>query len=326
LEAVSQIPGVTAAAFTSQLPLSGDLEDGYGVHFESSPTGNPEADNGALRYAVTPGYFETMAIPLRSGRLLNAHDVTDAPLAVLISESLAKSKFPGQDPIGQRLGIGPADGTWYTVVGVVGNVKQTSLVMSQSDAVYMMTAQWHIFTDRALWLVVRARGNAGALAPAIRQAIWSVDKDQPVVKVATMDNLLAASAAERRLALILFEAFGVVALVLAATGIYGVLSGSVTERTREIGVRLALGASRRNILALVFRQGMTLTGLGVLIGLIGAVAASQAIITLLYGISRLDPIAYLGVIALLIGVSVVACWMPAWRAARVDPSITLRAE
>ena len=325
LEAVRQVPGVTSAAFTSQLPLSGDLEDGYGVHFESSPTGNPEADNAALRYVVSPGYFETMAIPLRRGRLLNARDVADAPLAVVISESLAKSKFLGQDPIGQRLRIGPSDGPWYTVVGVVGNVKQTSLAVSQSDAVYITPTQWR-FADKALWLVVRARGDAAALAPAIRQAIWFVDKDQPIVRVATMDNLLAASAAERRFALILFEAFGLVALVLAATGIYGVLSGSVNERTREIGVRLALGASRGNILALVFRQGMTLTGLGVVLGLCGAVAASQAIITLLYGVSRLDPIAYLGVVSLLVGVSVIACWVPAWRAARVDPSITLRAE
>jgi putative ABC transport system permease protein len=326
LEAVRQVPGVTAAAFTSQLPLSGDLEDGYGTHFESSPTGNPEADTSALRYAVSPGYFETMAIPLRRGRLLNEHDVADAPTVVLISESLAKSKFLNQDPIGQRLRIGPSDGPWGTIVGVVGNVKQTSLVVSQSDAVYITTAQWHLFVDKALWIVVRARVDAAALAPAIKQAIWSVDKDQPIVRVATMDDLLAASAAERRFALILFEAFGIVALVLAATGIYGVLSGSVTERTREIGVRLALGASRGNILALVFRQGMTLTGFGVALGLCGALIASQAIITLLYGVSRLDPIAYLGVIALLVGVSVIACWVPAWRAARVDPSITLRSE
>ena len=193
----------TSAAFTIQLPLSGDLEDGYGVHFESSPTGNPEADNAALRYVVSPGYFETMAIPLRRGRLLNEHDVADSPLVVLISESLAKSKFTCQDPIGQRLRIGPSDGPWYTVVGVVGNVKQTSLV---------------------------------------------------------------------------------------------------------------------------FRQGMTLTILGVVIGLSGAVAATQAIVTLLFGVSRLDPITCLGVITLLVGVSVIACWVPAWRAARVDPSITLRAE
>jgi ABC-type antimicrobial peptide transport system permease subunit len=141
-----------------------------------------------------------------------------------------------------------------------------------------------------------------------------------------MESLLAQSEAQRRFALVLFEAFALVALVLAATGLYGVLSGSVTERTREIGVRSALGASRRNILGLVVRQGMTLTGVGVAIGLFGAAAASQTIITLLYGISRLDPITYLGVITLLLAVSALACWVPAWRAAQVDPAITLRAE
>ena len=174
--------------------------------------------------------------------------------------------------------------------------------------------------------MVRARGDAAALAPAIRNAIWSVDKDQPIVRVATMDDLLAASAAERRFALILFEAFGLVALVLAATGIYGVLSGSVTERIARD--RRAVGAGR------VTPQHPRAGGspgddahrarrrdrAG------GAVAASRAIVTLLFGVSPLDPITYLGVIALLVGVSGIACWVPAWRAARVDPSITLRAE
>jgi putative ABC transport system permease protein len=140
------------------------------------------------------------------------------------------------------------------------------------------------------------------------------------------DELLAATAAQRRFAMILFEAFALVALLLAATGMYGVLSGGVTERTREIGIRAALGASRRDILALVVRQGMTLTGLGVAIGLVGASAASHAFIALLFGISPLDPITYLGVIALLLAVSGTACWVPAWRAAQVDPSITLQAE
>jgi len=141
-----------------------------------------------------------------------------------------------------------------------------------------------------------------------------------------MDALLAASESQRRFAMIVFEAFALVALVLAATGIYGVLSGNVSERMREIGVRSALGASRGNILALVVRQGMTLTGLGVAIGLIGAAGASSALVTLLFGVSRLDPVTYFGVIALAAGVAVIACWVPAWRAARVDPAITLRAE
>ena len=326
LEAVREVPGVTAAGFTSQLPLSGDLEDGYGVHFESSPTGNPEADNGALRYAVSPGYLETMAIPLRSGRTLSPHDVADAPLAVLISESLAKSKFPGQEPIGQRLRIGPNDGPWATIVGVVGNVKQTSLAVSQSDAVYIADAQWSLFADRALWLVVRARGGEAGLAPAVKNAIWSVDKDQPIVKVATMDDRLAASAAERRFALILFEMFGIVALVLAATGIYGVLSGSVTERTREIGVRLALGAQRRNVLGLILRQGATLTLGGVAFGLLAALSVTRLLATLLFGVSATDPVIFGSVALLLIVVALLACYLPARRATKVDPLMALRHE
>jgi putative ABC transport system permease protein len=326
LEEVRRIPGVTGAAFTSQLPLSGEPEDGYGVHFESSPTGNPEADNGAFRYAVSPGYFEAMSIPLRRGRVLDARDVAGVVPAVVINESLASKKFPAQDPIGQRLHIGPDDGPWYTIVGVVGNVKQTSLALSQVDAVYITSPQWQLFDDRAMWFVVRTGVDAAALTPAVRRAIWSVDKDQPIVRVATMDNLRATSTAQRHFALVLFAAFACAALVLAATGMYALLSGSVTERMREIGVRAALGATRRDILELVVRQGMKLTGIGVVIGLSGAAAASQALVSLLFGISHLDPFTYVGVIALLGGVSVIACGVPAWRAAQVDPSITLRAE
>jgi putative ABC transport system permease protein len=174
--------------------------------------------------------------------------------------------------------------------------------------------------------VARVRGDTTLLVPAIRNAIWSVDKDQPIVRIASMDSLLATSEAERRFALTLFAAFGLTALVLVASGIYGVLSGSVNERVREIGVRLALGASPRGILRLILRQGMVLTGIGVAIGLVGAMVASQALVTLLYGISRLDLVTYLGVVALLSAVSAIACWAPAWRAARVDPAITLRAE
>jgi len=324
LDAVRRLPGVVAAGYTSQLPLSGDYEK-YGLRLESSSTDNPEGDGAALRYAVSPGYVETMGIPLRRGRLLDRSDEVGTPAPVLISESLARGAFPGRDPIGQRLHFGPSNGPWEVVVGVVGDVKQASLAADPASAVYVPTTQWP-WIDRALSLVVRTRDDPAALAPAIRGAIWSVDKDQPIVRVATMDALVAASAAERRFALILFEAFGLAALALAATGIYGVLSGGVTERMREIGVRAALGASRGDLLALVLRQGMALAGLGVLIGLSGAVAASRAVVTLLFGVSRLDPVTYVGVIGLLLGVSGIACWVPAWRAARVDPSITLRAE
>jgi putative ABC transport system permease protein len=321
LEAVRRVPGVAGAAFTSLLPLSGGQYDTYGMQFEDGQLRGYDV----FRYVATPGYCEIMGIALRRGRLLDRHDVAGTPPAVLISESLAKSEFPGQDPIGRRVHVGPTNRPWYTIVGVVGDVKQSSLAESQPEAAYLTPAQsW--YADDALSLVVRAPGDVTALVPAVRNAIWSVDKDQPIVHVATMENLLAASESERRFAMIVFEAFALVALVLSATGIYGVLSGSVNERMREIGVRSALGASRGNILALVVRQGMMLTGLGIMIGLIGAAAATEAIVTLLFGVSRLDPITYLGVIALLVVVSAIASWVPAWRAARVDPSVTLRAE
>ena len=324
LEAVRAVPGVESAGFTSQLPLSGDFEQ-YGVQFESSPNDDPRQDRSALRYAVTPGYVETMRIPLVRGRTIEALDAADRPPVVLINESFAKRKIPGRDPIGQRVRVGDTERPWSTIVGVVGDVKQTSLALGQADAVYVPSPQAY-FADNPMWLVVRARGDAAALAGSVRNAIWSVDKDQPIVRMATMDALVAASAAERRFALIVFEAFALVALALAAIGIYGVLSGSVHERTREIGVRSALGASRADIVALVMRQGMALAALGAIIGAIGAVAASRAIVTLLFGISRLDPQTYTATIALLAGVAAIACAVPAWRAARVDPSVTLRSE
>jgi putative ABC transport system permease protein len=324
LEAVGQVGGVTSAAFTSQLPLSGDF-DVYGIQFESQTA----TTDGALRYAVSPGYFETADISLRRGRLLDERDTADTPGVVVVSESLAKSKFPHQDPIGQRVRLGPSIGhaelPWDTIVGVVGDVKQASLAVSQSDAFYVPTTQWP-WVDAAQSLVVRTQGDPATLASDVKNAIWSVDKDQPIVRVATMDSLLTSSEADRHFALTLFEAFGLVALVLAAVGIYGVLSGGVNERMREIGVRVALGASRRNILVLVIRQGMTLTGIGVMLGLFGAALASQVIVSLLYGVSRFDPITYLLVTVLLAAVSGIACWVPAWRAAQVDPAITLRAE
>ena len=324
LEAVRRVPGVKQAAFTSLLALSDDppVVGQYGAQFEND---GPQAGHNVFRYAVSPQYCQTMGIPLRRGRFLDERDTADAPPVALLSESLAKSQFPNQDPISKRLHVGPRDRPWYTVVGVVGDVKQTSLALNEPDAVYLSARQtW--FADHALSFVIRATGDAAALAPAVKNAIWSVDQNQAIVRVEAMRRLQDITEAERRFVLILFSAFGLVALSLAAVGIYGVLSGSVNERMREIGVRAALGASRRNILTLVLRDGMLLTMIGMAIGLGGAAAASSGLTTLLYGISHLDPLTYLCVVALLTLVAAVACATPAWRASRVDPSITLRAE
>lgn len=324
LEEASRVPGVSSAAFASLLPLSEKREaltvGTYGTLFEKD-----QRSYDVFLYAVTSDYFQAMGIPLRRGRFLDKRDVASTPQAVVISESLARREFPSEDPLGQRVHIGPMDRPWYTVVGVVRDVKQTSLAVIDLDAVYI-TPEQEWFVDDAMCLVVRARGDALALAPAIRNAVWSADKDQAIVRVATMDSLLAASAAERKFVLVLFEAFGVVALVLAATGIYGVLSGSVTERFREIGIRSALGASRVSILGLVVRQGMRLAALGSAVGLVGAALVSQALISLLFGVSRLDPITYCGVIVLLGATSAASCWAPAWRATKVDPMVALHYE
>jgi putative ABC transport system permease protein len=322
LEAVRQVPGVREAAFTSQLPLSGD-SDLYGAHFEQD---SPDTGYPVYRYSVTPGYFHALNIPLKRGRLLDEHDTTDQPPVMLISESLARRRFPDQDPLGKQVHVGGRlTAPPFTIVGVVGDVKQMSLSLSDSDAVYTTTEQWH-WADGTLSLVVRTHGDAAKLVSRIKSAIWSVDREQPIVRVAMMDDLLAESARERRFVLILFEAFGLVGLVLAATGIYGVLSGTVNERTREIGVRSALGATPTGIMSLVLRQGMTLAGFGAALGLIGAALASEAIAAMLFGVSRLDPVTYLGVILLLAAVSAIACSVPAWRAARIDPVVALRYE
>ena len=324
LDAVRRVPGVQQAAFTSLLPLSDDppVAGRYGAQFEDE---DPQTGHNVFRYAVSPNYCQTMSLHLFSGRCLDERDTAAAPQSALISESLARSHFGSQNPLGKRLHVGPRDRPWYTVVGIVGDVKQTSLAINQPDAVYISTEQtW--FADDTLSFVIRTRDNPAALAPVIKSAIWSVDSNQPIVRFITMDRMMSITEAERRFVLILFEAFGVVALMLAAIGIYGVLSGNVAERTREIGVRAALGASRGNILALILRDGMRLTAFGIAIGLCGALAAAQAITSLLFGTSPLDPIAWTVVVLMLVSVSAIACWAPAWRASRVDPSITLRAE
>lgn len=324
LEAVRHVPGVQQAAFTSLLPLSDDppVVGQYGAQFEDQPK---DGGMNVFRYAVSPGYCQTMRIPLISGRLLDERDTAGAPQAALISLSLARRHFGRRNPLGARLHVGPRDRPWYTVVGVVGDVKQTSLALDDADAVYVSTEQtW--FADDTLSFVIRSRADAAALVPAVRAAIWSVDPNQPIVRVMTMDRLMASNEAQRRFVLTMFEAFGVVALLLAAVGLYGVLAGSVAERNREIGIRAALGATRANILALVLRDGLRLTVFGLALGILGALGASQALLSLLFRTSPLDPLAWMGIILLFIVVATLACWLPARRAARVDPAVTLRAE
>jgi ABC-type antimicrobial peptide transport system permease subunit len=210
-------------------------------------------------------------------------------------------------------------------VGVVADVKQLSLALSDAEAVYVPAAQWHV-ADPAMSLVVRAARDPAGLGTAVRQAIWSVDRDQAIVRTAAMTDLLAATAAERRFSLVLFQLFAFSALLLAAAGIYGVVSGGVAERTREIGVRSALGATRRDLVLMVVRQGLCLTGVGVGLGLAVALITTRVLAAWLFGVSPLDPVAHLSVVALLATTALAASALPAWRAARVDAARTLQAE
>ncbi len=326
LEVVRAVPGVAEAALTSLLPLSGNSFEMYAV-FAESTAGSPENAGAAFRYTVTPDWFEAMGIPLMRGRLLGADDRPGAPQAVLINESFAARRFAGRDPIGTRVRIGPfnrPDGPWGTIVGVVGDVKQASLAES-TDAFYVALGQW-AWADPVQSLVVQTTGDPASFAEPIKQAIWSVNPSLPLERITTMSDLVADSEAQRSFALTIFAAFGLAALLLAGVGVYGVIEGSVTERTREIGVRSALGATPTRLAALVVRQGLGLTAIGIVLGILAAAGATQAIASLLFGIEPFDPVTYASVVALLLGVAFVACYAPAARAARVDPAITLRAD
>jgi putative ABC transport system permease protein len=329
VEAVRHVPGVIegGAALTSQLPLSGDL-DSYGYTFEAFPGHQPGEDGAAMRYSVTTDYFRVMGIPLRRGRLLDTSDRADAPESFVISESLSRRTFGDRDPIGQHVRFGPeSDGArpWGTVVGVVGDVKQQSLASQNTAAFYVPVAQWR-WVEPVQSLVVRTSGDAAALTSAVQRAVWSVDRNKPITRVATMQRLIERTASERRFASVIYATFAMAALLLAAVGLYGVISGRVAERTREIGIRSALGATRGNIVRSVLGNGLLLTAAGVAIGVAGASVTSRLLETLLYGISRADPATYAAVIGILGGVAALACWVPARRAAGVDPVITLRAE
>jgi putative ABC transport system permease protein len=326
LEGVRAVPGVVDAALTSLLPLSGSSLEMYAV-FAESTAGSPENAGVAFRYVVTPEWFETMGIPLLRGRVLGTDDRRGSSQAVLINESFAARRFAGRNPIGERVRIGPfnrPDGSWGTIVGVVGDVKQTSLAES-TDAFYVALGQW-AWVDPVQSLVVRTTGDPLSFVEPIKQAVWAVSPTLPLERVTTMADLVESSEAQRSFALTIFAAFGLSALLLAGVGVYGVIEGNVTERTREIGVRSALGATPTRLAALVVGQGLGLTAIGIVLGVLAATGATQAIASLLFGVEPFDVVTYAGVVALLLGVAFVACYAPAFRAARIDPAVTLRAD
>ena len=324
-EAIRRLPGVVSVGTASQLPLGGNV-DMYGVNAQDKPLANPELAPYADRYAVSPEFLSTMGIAIRRGHAFTAADNSDAaPRVAIVSAGLASRIWPGEDPIGKRIRMGGPSNAWCTVVGVATNIHHRALDATESSQVYIPERQWQ-FADNIVAVVVRTAGDPAALARAVRAAVQAVDPAQPVTSLETMEQVVASSTAQRRLALLLFGAFALVALVLAVAGIYGVLAGAVAERTREIGVRSALGASPGAILGMVLLQGAKLAGLGLAIGLAGAMLLGRFLQSLLYGVGSADPLTLLGVAALLATVAIAACLLPAIRAVGIDPMAALRSD
>jgi putative ABC transport system permease protein len=297
--------------------------DRYGVHVEGKSLPNPEEDPSADRYSITPGYLRAMRIPLLRGRQFDGRDAADSPPVALVNESMAREFWPGEDPVGKRFRMGDTKGPWKTVVGVVGDVLHKGLDAPHTIQVYLPNTQ---FTDSMVILAVRTSNDPVSLAAAVRSEITSLDPQVPISEVATMEEVVSLSVANQRFGALLFLLFGAIALVLTAVGIYGVISYGVAQRRHEIGIRLALGATRREVLRLLIREAMKPALLGAALGLSAALGLTRLLSRLLYDVKPTDPLVFVAVLVLLISVALLASYVPARRATRVDPMVALRYE
>jgi putative ABC transport system permease protein len=327
-----------AAGAVSGLPLMGEIW-GKSVVLFDRPLPATYAQLPAIQYRVVAGdYFRAMGIPILSGRAFDAADTEPAAKVAIVNRTLALQHWPDGDPLGQQIAVNPPaqlltpgavppdyEPTRFTIVGVAADVRYGALSAAARPLVYTTHAQGAEGTT-TMFLVVRAARDAAALMPAIRDRIRRVDPDIPASRVRTMEARAAAALAAPRLHARVLGAFAALALLLSATGIYGVMSYTARQRTREVGIRMAIGAGSRSILALFLRQGVVLVGLGLLAGLAGAGLLTRSLQALLFDVSATDPLVFAAITVLLFTVALTAAWLPARRATRLDPVVALREE
>ena len=323
LERVRALPGVEASAVAGQIPMGGNY-DQRGFHIEGRVPANTSESASVERYSVTAGYFNVMRIPLIRGRLLTESDRADSMPVMVLGESTARELWPGEDPIGHRVSIGdPKTGPWRTVVGIVGDVRHFSLDEAPTKQMYTPQSQ---VADSFLVLTVRTPKEPQALMPALRGALRELDATVPVYEVATLRELVDRTVAQRWFVMQLLGTFAALALLLATIGLYGVVSYMVAQRTREVGVRVALGAKPAHILRLILGSGIRTVGIGLAVGLVATLIVVRFLETLLFGVQAHDPLTLASAAAILTLVALLAHLIPARRALRIDPCIALRQE
>lgn len=328
LQRLQAIPGVQRAGFASFVPMGGDTDSTI-IRIPGRPKTSQADLPGANYLFVSPDFFQAIGASLEEGRDISNGDILSSQPVTIINRTMAEKYWPGQDAIGKQVGVGMVRIPLRTIVGVVADTRQASLREQPSPVMYVPYTQNEIKvwpSMQTMQYALRLRGDAGGIEQQVRQAVNQVDPDLPVAQFAELQTLVNASMAADRFAVLLLSAFGVLALVLASVGMYGVISYTVLQRTTEIGLRMALGAGRRQILEMVLRQGGTLALAGIAIGLLAAWTATRLMTTFLYGVSSADPLTFAAVALLLLGIALVACWVPARRAMQVDPTVALRCE
>jgi putative ABC transport system permease protein len=320
LERLRAMPGVEAAGAVTNLPMSGNSES-YSFTIEGRPPLPPGEEPSADFARVTPDYFRAMQIPVRRGRVFADTDTMTAPPVIVVSDAFVKRYFPNEDPIGKKLDVGNGDEEAKEIVGVVGDIKPESPEVEARPQYYTPFFQ---FPDSSVNIVARTREADGTAM--IRGVIKSLDKNQPITRLRTLESYISDQVATQRFNMVLLAIFAGVAMLLAALGIFGVMSYSVTRRTHEIGIRMALGAQPRNVLKLIVAHGMALALGGIVLGLGISFVATRLMQKLLFGVSATDPMIFVGIAVLLSGVALLACYLPARRATRVNPTLALRYE